>query len=254
MGQPTGQRPAGEGVQPGPGSDDYRTPLLPGDYPPLGYSADGLPRYRPADLTARRVASPPVGHSPTTGGIEGPWAGPPEQAGGTLAQRPPTRGSSVERGVGVTVLAFVLVGIVIVGLVFFGMRSLREQTPTVSLPPVQNTETFTIPTVPADPSAPGTEQQRPRGGSTPQGAEVTYTVNIDGVGTILYVDDVGVRTEFSPPPAWTVTFTASRNPLRLLVVAGDGSSARCTITVGGRVVATDNVDATSSRRTASCLA
>ncbi|MGC4935214.1 hypothetical protein ACLQ3C_16205 [Gordonia sp. DT30] len=267
MGQPTGHRPDAGG---GPPGDDYRTPLLPGDYPPLGYSEGGLPRYAPADLTAttRRAGPGSAVTGPLPGqpgfGQPGPGQPGPGQVGagpgsGGPGDGPPAgrrrRRRGVEPGPGATIGAFTIVGLVIVGLIIFGVRSFREETPTVTLPTAQPTDTYSIPVLPTQPSLPGTGPQQPPGGSTaPPGAQVTYTVDIDGTGTILYVDDVGVRTDFAPRPNWTVTFTAGRNPLRLLVVAGDGSAAKCTITVAGRPVADDSVDATSTRRTATCIA
>ncbi|MGV9673390.1 MULTISPECIES: hypothetical protein [unclassified Gordonia (in: high G+C Gram-positive bacteria)] len=284
MGSPGGPRADGdaavpEGPRPNGPRDDYRTPLLPGNYPPLGYSANGMPRYTPADLhptaaDGRRsgiggvglATAPPAALSTTAatgtpaagyGGraaVGAPDATSSRPAGGTPGR--PRRFLGMEPGVGITVGAVVVVGVVLIGLVIVGIGSLRQPTPTVTLPPATITDDQTIPTLPTEPSLPGTaEPSVPRGGGTvPVGAAVTYTVTIDGSGTILYVDDVGVRTEFAPPPTWTVSFEAGRNPLRLLVVAGRGSSAQCSITVDGEQVVTDSVDAQSTRRTASCLA
>lgn len=251
MGQPTGQRPDG--------ADDYRTPLLPGNYPPLGYSDRGLPRYTAADLAAGGTPQTAPRHDvapvPLSDGPDGGEMG----AAGTDAEPPHhPRRSGEERGVGATVVIFAVVGLVIVGLVVFGVRSLhQQQNPTITLPTADPTDTYSLPVLPTRPGVPsqpgGDQPGGGSGGATP-GAQVTYTVTINGVGTILYVDDVGVRTDFTPPPNWTVTFAASRNPLRLLVVAGDGSSAHCTITVAGRPVADDSVEASSTRRTATCIA
>ncbi|WP_244332463.1 hypothetical protein [Gordonia polyisoprenivorans] len=253
MGQPTGQRPDG--------ADDYRIPLLPGNYPPLGYSDRGLPRYTAADLAARGAPQPGPRHDvaqvPSSDGRGGVGM----SAANTDAEPPHSpqrpRRSGEEREVGATVVIFAVVGLVIVGLVVFGVRSLhQQQNPTITLPTADPTDTYSLPVLPTRPglpSQPGGDQPGGGSGTTP-GAQVTYTVTINGVGTILYVDDVGVRTDFTPPANWTVTFAASRNPLRLLVVAGDGSSAHCTITVAGRPVADDSVEASSTRRTATCIA
>ncbi|RPA64884.1 hypothetical protein EF294_07300 [Gordonia oryzae] len=254
MGQPTGQRPDG--------ADDYRTPLLPGNYPPLGYSDRGLPRYTAADLAAggrpQTASRHHVGPVTLSDGLDGDEMG----TAGTDAEPPHhPRRSGEERGVGATVVISAVVGLMIVGLAVVGVRSLHhQQNPTITLPSAEPTAIYSLPVLPTRPglpTPPGGDQ--PGGGSgdgsgTTPGAQVTYTVTINGVGTILYIDDVGVRTDFTPSSNWTVTFAASRNPLRLVVVAGDGSSVHCTITVAGRPVADDSVEISSTRRTATCIA
>lgn len=267
MGSPNGDGPVGDGARFGGSTradavgDTYRAPLLPGDYPPLGYSPAGVPRYHPADLGSPSPgpASPqtPSTGAPTPTLAEDRPAGPtgltpPRSVGSPSAGR---RFLGLEPGVGVTVGAAAVIGVLLIGLVFWGVGSLlREPTPTVVLPPATITDEPTLPTLPTDPSQPGRPTPSVPGGSVPIGAQVTYRVTIDGTGTILYVDNVGVRTEFAPPPTWTVNFTAGRNPLRLVVVAGGGSSAECAITVDGREVISDRVEAASTRRTASCIA
>ncbi|WLP92686.1 hypothetical protein [Gordonia sp. NB41Y] len=276
-----GSEGGGSGGTKGP-RDDYRVPLLPGGYPPLGYSPTGAPRFTPADLgtgipgsasgptasglmtpgsigpgspAASATGSPTTLSGPAPGSPGGP-AGPP---GGDGPTPPPRRLFGIEPGVGTTVGVFVVVGALVVGLLLVAVNSLRDRPEEITLPPATITDEYTLPTLTPNrtptPSRPRTTRPTvPGGGVGPVGESVTYTVTIEGSGTILYVDDTGVHTEFSPPPTWTLTFTADTNPLRLVVVVGQGSSAQCSINVGQEQVVTDTVAADSTRRTASCIA
>ena len=272
MGYPSGPsgtgRPNGGDTDRAPLRDDYRTPLLPGNYPPLGYSPGGAPRYTPADLTAPAQQAGTAQAGATQAESGGAYAGtataqrPSDASPGDAPDRPyrdqptPRRFLGVEPGVGVTVGAFLVVGVLVVALLVTAVRVLSpddDYSDRIGSAPLTDDYEPTIPTapqfsVPRNPGGTGV----PRG--VPTGQEVTYRVTLEGSGTILYVDDVGVRTEFSPPPTWTLEFTAGANPLRLLVVVGEGSSAHCAILVGGSEVASDDVAPQSTQRTATCVA
>jgi len=86
------------------------------------------------------------------------------------------------------------------------------------------------------------------------GKTIVYRATINGVGVLAYSDGTGTRSAVVSEPDWTVTFTGTGAPLRLLVIATSGSAVTCSITVGGEVVASDEVTVDSSRRTAACLA
>ncbi|MFT4125562.1 MAG: hypothetical protein QM662_04960 [Gordonia sp. (in: high G+C Gram-positive bacteria)] len=256
MGQPTTRTSADPGARTSP-ADDYRTPLLPGGYPPLGYSATGIPRFRPGDLTAPSAGAVPGGEVPAGG----PSAGDP----GSVAVTPPPRSAAGGRRIlglglstGITVGAIAVVVVVVLGVVMFGTGLLRrdrqtielpQATPTAELPP----EITGLPTSGRVPHTSGAPRVPGGGALVEPGTEVTYTVTIDGTGTILYVDDEGIRTEVSPGQRWTLTFSAGVNPVRLLVIVGRQSSATCAISVAGRTIVADRVTADSRRRTAACV-
>ncbi|MEE4023872.1 hypothetical protein V1Y59_12355 [Gordonia sp. PKS22-38] len=234
MGHPTGQPP----------DDLYRTPLYPQLYPPLGYAPDGSPIFVPGQ-------PPDPGRSTDTT--------PPQTPDGSVApdsdketddglQRSP----SDRRLVGIVAL----VAVAALGLLALtvGRAALRGDDPVTqpTLPmviselPTPPRTPQQEPTAPGDPAVPGNPAQ-------PGGREVVYEVAASSPATILYVDDVGLRTTIGSSTSWTITFTGSANPLRVLVLAGDGE-ATCSITVDGRVVATDRITAESPRRTVSCRA
>lgn len=269
MGQPDeatrgASRPAAGAVPPRPSSpppsspapsvaDLYRRPLLPGLYPPLGHAPDGTARFRPgppppgpAVTGAAPAATPGTSHNPADTATT-PYEGDVVPAG--------TR----RGGMGRTAIVFAVVAAVVVGLVLYGVTQYR-QTTTASSPFDEPRLTLVEPPVASPtappampPGVPPTVPDTPAPGLR-AGQTVTYDATIDGSGTILYVDDQGLRSEFMPPPTWHLQFIAGSNPLRLLVIAGAGSSVTCEIAVGGRVVARDRVDAETTRRTASCTA
>ena len=248
----------------GPRPEDlYRAPLMPGLYPPLGFAPDGTPRFVPGQEPSRTAAGPqtyaPGGATPPPGGL------PPNPTEPGRTEPDPTEFDDERRqpkspGKFGTGVVFALVAAVVLGLVFYGFSLIRQSDALSQDAPT----TLTI----ADPTTPDvpTQQQQPNNPMVPPGAtpaphdrstdgrSVTYDATIEGSGTILYVDDVGLRSEFTPPPTWHLEFTAGSAPLRLLVLAGLNSSASCEIKVDGQSVSIDRVDAGSSRRTATCRA
>ncbi|GAA1482399.1 hypothetical protein GCM10009624_28390 [Gordonia sinesedis] len=272
---------------------DYQGALLPGRYPPLGYAPDGTARYTPGpqQIPAHAGASHVGGGPPQPGPGGGPYGAPggpygapggthlPPQAadgstypGGTThpsdpTGRAPASGPRVP-GVPTTAITLALVGLVIVVAIVAGVALLRGgQSPRADSPQtieyVPDTQ-YQPPTIAPGPDEPGTEP----GGETPGngqpvpgspgaaqvGKTASYEVTIDGTATILYVDDQGLRSEFAPPANWRVSFVATYNPLRVMVIAGGRSSVTCTIKLDGQTVASDRVTSDSSRRTATCRA
>ncbi|WAC57869.1 hypothetical protein [Gordonia sp. SL306] len=244
MGQPSGPPPRA-GDRPPP-DDLYRIPLYPHLYPPLGYAPDGRPIFVPGE--PERPSAPPDGTS------NGPDSGIPA----TDAPTPAAGARSSDRRL-VGVLAIVAVAALGLLAMTVGRAALRDdpqpaadqQLPVVitQLPTELPTQMPTAPPggnpdeVPGDPNSP----------ASPVGKEIVYEVTASSPTTILYVDADGLRTTIGAPTTWTVRFTGTGNPLRVLVLAGDGD-AQCLIKVGGRPVAADRITAQSPRRTVSCRA
>ncbi|MDY6809733.1 MAG: hypothetical protein SW127_12050 [Actinomycetota bacterium] len=245
MGDPTGTPPrSAPPPTPAPPDDLYRAPLYGQLYPPLGYAPDGTPLFVPGQPTG--VGSRPTG--PDDGAPGAPQV--PGTHGEPAAQPGPSpRPASDRRLVGLVAL----VAVAALGLLALtvGRAALRGDEPVTqpTLPMVISELPTRPPT--AAPGAPGAPTQ-PGAPGVP-GQEVTYEVTASSPATILYVDDVGLRTTVGASAAWTITFTGSANPLRVLVLAGAGE-AGCTISVDGRVVAEDRITAASPRRTVSCRA
>lgn len=247
MGGPTGTPPRST---PPPSDDVYRTPIYGQLYPPLGYAPDGTPLFVPGQPTG---APGQASHGDSSAGTP---SGAPADGVTADGTRPIEPGEGVDSGrrppsdrrlVGLVAL----VAVAALGLLALtvGRAALRGDEPVTqpTLPMVISE----LPTQPptAAPGVPG----GPGDSARTAGKEVTYEVAASSPSTILYVDDVGLRTTVGASAAWTVTFTGSANPLRVLVLAGEGE-ARCTITVDGRVVAEDRITAQSPRRTVSCRA
>ena len=279
MGHPNvpagGGRPPGGGPRPDTSAlADYQGALLPGRYPPLGYAPDGTALYQPGQPPPAPPSHTPTnrpgpqGHPAYAGGqppAGPPGAVPPPDGAPSGPGKQPARAP----GVGATAIALALAGVVLLGAIVVGGAMLRSESPQADAP--ETTIDFGPPTgyqqppVVPGPNDPGTgphgpgggqpgQGGLPGGGGTQAGKAVSYEVTIDGTGTILYVDDQGVRSEFAPTPTWRVSFTATSNPLRVMVIAGGRSSVSCEIKVEGATVAADRVTSDSSRRTASCLA
>ncbi|GAC85016.1 hypothetical protein [Gordonia paraffinivorans] len=241
-----GPNPDAEDTRRGGGDPYGPAPMGPRLYPPLGYAPDGTPLFRPFQPTntelhaaeqaarAERVAA--------------------EEAAAREEQQPSRLGGLSTSTLIVCLGMVVLVAVAIVG--FGGVW--RDRTPDTTLadPPATLLETvprtFEPPTL--TPDGRGSVPGRPGQRVDPQNKSVSYEVTIDGQATILYVDAVGLRSDFAPSNPWSVEFTGSDNPLRVLVIAGTGSGARCVIRVDGEVVVEDAVSASSPRRTASCIA
>ncbi|MXP21618.1 hypothetical protein GIY30_09685 [Gordonia sp. HNM0687] len=246
MGDPTGTPPrSAPPPTPAPADDLYRAPLYGQLYPPLGYAPDGTPLFVPGQPTA--AGSRPTGPCDAAPGA--PQApGTDDEPAGEPAPSP--RPATDRRLVGLVAL----VAVAALGLLALtvGRAALRGDEPVTqpTLPMVISELPTRPPTAapgaPTQPGAPGVPGQ-------PAGREVTYEVTASSPATILYVDDVGLRTTVGASAAWTITFTGSANPLRVLVLAGAGE-AGCTISVDGRVVAEDRITADSPRRTVSCRA
>ncbi|MFE0748569.1 hypothetical protein [Gordonia sp. NPDC058843] len=261
MGQPYGtpnpgardpRRPDGPIGQTGGASRDlYGQPVAPQLYPPLGYASDGTPLFRPGQPTDTELNLA-------------------ERAERAEAERVATVEREADRADGqrgsrildvpTATLVLTLGVVVLLVVAFVGFLGLREGSSdeTVAESPLV-TDTMPLPRTfeppslsPPDPGRqlPGQPAER----IDPQNKPVTYEATIDGQATILYVDDAGLRSEFAPTNPWTVQFTGGLNPLRLLVIAGTGSSVSCSITVDGEVVVEDTVTPSSTRRTASCIA
>ncbi|SKZ32224.1 Uncharacterised protein [Mycobacteroides abscessus subsp. abscessus] len=243
----------------GPRPEDlYRAPLMPGLYPPLGFAPDGTPRFVPGQQPSQTAAGP---QTSAPGGATPPHGGPPPDE----TEPDPTDFDDERRqpkspGKFGTGVVFALVAAVVLGLVFYGFSLIRQSgAQSQDAPATLTIVDPTVPDVPTQQQQPGNPMLPP--GATPAprdsdtaGRSVTYDATIEGSGTILYVDDVGLRSEFTPPPTWHLEFTAGSAPLRLLVLAGQNSSASCEIKVDGQSVSIDRVDAGSARRTASCRA
>ncbi|MFT4042863.1 MAG: hypothetical protein QM673_06845 [Gordonia sp. (in: high G+C Gram-positive bacteria)] len=232
-----------------PSMDVYRLPLMPGLYPPLGYDVHGNPLFVPGQQPPAAAPYPsPVAAAPYPSPILGsPGPGSPP-AGRNRRQR---------RGPG-PVIVIVAVLVALVSVTTYSMHRHRDWADQIAdtatdQPRVTIIEPTTVPPgAPAAPGQAGPQRQPGQSDSLSPGQTVSYEATIDGSGTILYVDDEGLRSEFTPSMSWHLDFTSSGLPLRLLVIAGEGSSVSCTIKVGGRTVSTDRVDAKSARRTASC--
>ncbi|UEA60633.1 hypothetical protein LK459_07295 [Gordonia otitidis] len=252
----------------GPRPEDlYRAPLMPGLYPPLGFAPDGTPLFRPdqrqpSTTQTSRAEWPQSTNDPAGMPYPGDGTAPPvppdapfDDAAPDEQRRQPQ--SPGRFGVG---LVFALVAAVVVGLVFYGFSLIRQSSAQSQDAPT--TLTIVDPTTPDIPNGqqqPGNPMPPPGATGAPRdsdttGRAVTYDATIEGSGTILYVDDVGLRSEFTPPPTWHLEFTAGSAPLRLLVLAGVNSSASCEIRVDGQTVSTDRVGPESTRRTATCRA
>ncbi|MGC4960559.1 hypothetical protein [Gordonia sp. DT101] len=244
MGQPSGPPPRA-GDRPPP-DDLYRIPLYPHLYPPLGYTPDGRPIFVPGEQD----------RPPAPEGMPGaPDSGLPTTDD---APRPAASARSSDRRL-VGVLAIVAVAALGLLAMTVGRAALRDdpqpaadrQLPVVitQLPTQMPTQ---MPTAP-----PGGDPDEVPGGpnspASPVGKEIVYEVTASSPTTILYVDAEGLRTRIGAPTTWTVSFTGTANPLRVLVLAGDGD-AQCLIKVDGRPVAADRITAQSPRRTVSCRA
>ncbi|AZG46744.1 hypothetical protein [Gordonia insulae] len=239
MGEPAERSP--QGSRPPP-DDLYRTPLYAQLYPPLGYTPDGRPVFVPGQ---------PSGPDPTLEQRDEVVPTPADD--GDVPDETSRRLASSDRRL-VGVLALVAVAALSLLAVTVGRAALRDDEPPTAQPdmPVVISELPTrMPTAAPDdePDTPGA----PGGQTLPIGKAVIYEVTTSSPATILYVDDNGLRTTVDDSTKWTITFTGSANPLRVLVLAGQGA-ATCAITVDGRTVATDRIAAESPRRTVSCRA
>ncbi|GAB91845.1 hypothetical protein [Gordonia rhizosphera] len=241
MGQPDGG-PAR------PLDDLYRTPLYPQLYPPLGYAPDGTPIFVPGQQGA--PPSPPL--EPIADSGSGDSAGADE-----APPAAPGRGDRSDRRL-IGVLS--LVAIAAIGLLALtvGRAALRTDEPAAAPTlPVFITPTEPPTVAPGVPGLPGDATEAlpgdPGAPVAPIGKQVVYEVTSAGGATILYVDAAGLRTTIGAPSPWTLSFTGSANPLRVLVLAGPGA-ASCVIKVDGRIVAADRISADSTRRTVSCRA
>ena len=230
------------------GDDPYgQTPVSPRLYPPLGYAPDGTALFTPGQPTNTELRIAEHAAREEARAEAASSDGPDDESRITKVST-----SSLIVCLGLVVL----VAVAIVG--FSGMFRNEPTEPPLADPPttidtVPLPRTFEPPRLTPDgpgQTAPGGPDER----VNPQDKPVTYDVAIDGQATILYVDSLGLRSEFAPSNPWSVEFTGGDNPLRLLVIAGTGSGAQCSITVDGRVVVEDTVTASSPRRTASCIA
>ena len=224
-----------------------QTPASSQLYPPLGYASDGTALFTPGQPTNTELRAAEQAEREQARAAAEAAAGADDE---TRIPKVSTTSLIVCLGL------VVLVAVAIVG--FSGMFRNEPTEPPLADPPttidtVPLPRTFEPPRLTPDGpggSAPGGPDER----VNPQDKPVTYEVAIDGQATILYVDAMGLRSEFAPSNPWSVEFTGSDNPLRLLVIAGTGSGAKCSITVDGKVVVKDTVTASSARRTASCIA
>ncbi|MCR5980349.1 hypothetical protein GDN83_21880 [Gordonia jinghuaiqii] len=232
-----------------PGSPDpYGQPNSLGLYPPLGYAPDGTALFRPGQPTNTELNLAERAEREARDAEARAEAAADSTSGSRI---PKVSTSTLMVGLGVVVL----VVIAFVGL--SGLRNSAPERPVAEPPLITDTmpdpRTFEPPRLtPPEPGTPSPGQ--PGGRVDAENKPVTYEATIDGQATILYVDDAGLRSEFAPSNPWTVEFTGGVNPLRLLVIAGTGSGARCSISVDGEVVVQDTVSSSSARRTASCIA
>lgn len=253
-----GQQVGGGPRNPPSGSTDprgnpYLQPLYPQLYPPLGHADDGTPLFVPGQQTRTEKAA-----AESAAFAAGPAVAPSDENGGpSEPERRPARPAL--RGP----LALVALAVVVVlgAALMLSMRNnadpdtttLPTYTPTITALPTQPT----IPRVPGqtepdDPLVPG--QGAPPSDSVPSaGKAIVYEVALSDSGSIIYVDDTGLRTAVGSPTKWSITFTGVDNPLRILVISAVGS-ASCQIKVDGKVVAADSITGDSSRRTLSCRA
>ncbi len=254
MGQPVG---GGRGHQNAdstdPRANPYLQPLYPDLYPPLGHAPDGTPLFTPGQPTrTQKAAAEAAARAVESSDYpDGTTPAPDSGSDGSLASR---------GGLG-RPLALVAIAVLVVlcAALLLSMRDDSEQTtlpdytPTLTLEPSPEQPPFNQPTV--IPGQPGTQpdQQLPGAPSDSVGKSVVYEVTLSDTGSIIYVDDTGLRTATGAPSKWTVAFTGTGNPLRVLVISGVGDAA-CKITVDGAVVASDSVTADSPRRTLSCRA
>ncbi|MFW0797070.1 MmpS family transport accessory protein [Gordonia sp. CPCC 205515] len=212
-------------------------------YPPLGFGPGGMP------MTVTGEAPPPgrpaVADASTT----------PEPARDTPS---PVAAAGRRRSNARGIVAFlvILLLVVVLGYRLLGRGGDELDTATRSTGPVQITElpqvTPGVPTAPGD--TPGAIPGVPTEPGIAAGKEVVYEVTSatsTSAPTIIYVDAVGLRTTVGATIPWSVTFTGTSNPLRILVLAGTGDAA-CTIKVDGQVIARDEIDDASPRRTVSC--
>lgn len=229
--------------RPTPAEQSYLQPIGPQFYPPLGYADDGSAQYVPGQPPAR------PSHVPAGTGVIAP--GTPADAAlhatpGPVSHRAEPRSGALWK------TAVYLVVIVVLGAatVLMARNVLTDDGPDeITLPTIDTSDTWTV-----DPrTTPDTPTRR---GVTVDsaGKTVVYQATINGVGVLAYSDATGTRSDVVSEPEWTVTFTGSGTPLRLLVIATSGSAVSCSIAVDGEVVARDAVTVESSRRTATCLA
>ena len=233
--------------QPTPAERLYLNPLGPQFYPPLGFADDGTPRHTPGPPGGRPANAPP------DGGRRG--GGPPAAAArratpGPVSHRIDRRSDTLWKTT-VYVVAIVVLG---AATLLMARNMLTDDTPDeITLPSVDSDDTWITDTqapytrMPDVPSRRGT-------GIDATGKAVVYRVTVTGVGVLAYSDGVGTRSDVVSEPEWSVAFTGTSSPLRLLVVGTSGSAVSCSISVDGEVVATDRVAAESDRRTATCLA
>lgn len=261
MGQPYGEpnhgardpRHRGEagGLPTGSPRDLHGRDVAPQLYPPLGYASDGTPMFRPGQPTNTELNL-----------AERAERAEAERIATAEREADSSAGESRSRILDVPTATLILtLGVVVLLVVafvgFLGLRNGSSDEPVADSPLITDTmpipRTFEPPSL--TPPEPGQQLPgRPGERIDPQNKPVTYEATIDGQATILYVDDAGLRSEFAPTNPWTVRFTGGINPLRLLVIAGTGSSVSCSITVDGEKVVEDTVTPSSTRRTASCIA
>lgn len=252
MGDPTGMPPPAvppAPPAPRPPDDLYRTPLYGLPYPPLGYAPDGTPLFVPGQPTgADRPAAGPGEGAPGTphAAVTGHGLTDETERAATGVARPGSDRRLVGLVALVAVAALGLLALTVGRAALRGDEPVTQPTLPMVISELPTQPPTAAPRAPTEPGAPGVPGQ-------PAGKEVTYEVTASSPTTILYVDDVGLRTTVGASAAWTITFIGSANPLRVLVLAGAGD-ARCTITVDGRVVAEDRITADSPRRTVSCRA
>ncbi len=227
----------------GPPDDLYRTPIYGQLYPPLGYAPDGTPQFVPGQQPTRPQPDPSAGYSPDSDTDDPGSAEPPPD------DRRPRLPKSDRRLVGILALvAVAALGLLALTVGRAALRSDVEPAAGPTLPVVISDVPTRMPTgVPRD------ERPTPGAPMVPSGKEVVYEVTATSPTTILYVDDNGLRTTVGAPTNWTITFTSTSNPLRILVLAGEGD-ARCSISVDGRTVSSDRISAQTPRRTVSCRA
>lgn len=206
----------------------YRQPVARGQtYPPLGFAADGTPRYRYEPPTA--AAAPPVEPPPPP-----PPTAPPE----------PPRNEPLRRvlfGVGA---ALVLILLLAGALAFFSRSSgddLAQRSEPVPTTVPDDPYLSEVP-APAPPTPPRrSTPARPTGAAVP----TVYEVTTDGRATLMYVDADGAQVAVTAGGSWRVA-TTTHGTARVTALLQQGVSGSCTITVDGRVVARQEIAADSS--------